>query len=151
MKNFLGNRKREQKTSLFLHEISSIIQRLSQDEPELLKIFITKVELSKDYKICYIYFSTYGDKSDFDKALEILKLYKPSMRKVLAQSISGKFVADLRFLYDKTKEKERELLNFLDEVAQQDAKLEGQAEKKLKVREKESEIEIQDEQLNQEK
>ncbi|MCF7799473.1 30S ribosome-binding factor RbfA [Candidatus Babeliales bacterium] len=128
MKNFLGNRKREQKTSLFLHEISSIIQRLSYDEPDLLKVFVTKIELSKDYKICYVYFSTYADKSDFDKALEILKLYKPSIRRALAQNISGKFAADLRFLYDKTKDKERELLSFLDKVVEQDAQLEVEGE-----------------------
>ena len=121
------SRKREQKTSLFLREISSIIQTLVQDEPALLKVFITKVELAKNYSTCYVYFSTYTDKSDFDEALEILKLYRPSIRKALGQAVSGRYVPDLRFVYDEDKEKERNILNLLDKVAEQDAELEPES------------------------
>ncbi|MBD3273187.1 30S ribosome-binding factor RbfA [Candidatus Dependentiae bacterium] len=111
------NRKREQKTSLFFHEISSLIQKLSLDEPALSKVFVTRVRLSNDYKICFVYFSTYTDKKEFEDALEVLKLYKPSLRKALAQRISGKYTADLVFLYDKAKDKERKINKLLDEVA----------------------------------
>jgi ribosome-binding factor A len=111
--------KREQKTALFLREISSLIQNLSQDEPKLSKIYVSRVELSKDYKICYVYFSTYTDKKDFDEALEILKLYKPSLRRALAQVVVGKYTADLKFLYDESKEKERRMHELLDKIAQE--------------------------------
>jgi ribosome-binding factor A len=112
-----SNRKREQKTSLFFHEISSLVQQLSLDELDLSKVFVTRVRLSNDYKICFVYFSTYTDKAEFDKALKILKLYKPSLRRAMAQSVPGKYTADLVFLYDETKEKERKMNELLDKVA----------------------------------
>lgn len=112
-----NSRKREQKTSLFFHEISSLIQQLSLDEFALSKVFVTRVKLSNDFKICFVYFSTYTDKQDFDKALEILKLYKTSLRRALAQIISGRYTADIVFLYDETKEKERKINDLLDQVA----------------------------------
>lgn len=110
------NRKREQKNSLFLRESSALIQALAMDEPALLKVFITRVRLSNDYKFCYIYFSTYTNKVAYDEALEILKLYKPSLRKALAQRINGKYMADLVFMYDEVKDKERHINDLLDEV-----------------------------------
>lgn len=113
----LGNRKREQKISLFFREISSLIQQLSLDESDLLKVFVTRVRLSNDYKICFIYFSTYTDKTEYDKALKVLKLYKPSLRKAIAQAIPNRYSADLVFLYDETKEKERKINELLDKVA----------------------------------
>lgn len=111
-----SNRKREQKTSLFFHEISNLIRTLALDESDLLKVFVTKVSLSNDYSICYVYFSTYTDKSDFDKALPILKLYKSSLRKAMAQAISSRYAADLVFFYDETKDKERKINALLDEA-----------------------------------
>lgn len=117
MKSSASTVKREQKNALFLREISSLIQRLSQDEPDLSKTFITKTRLSNDYSICYVYLSTYLDnKDDFFKALEILKLYRPSLRKALSTLISGRYVADLRFLYDEDKDKERHMTQLLDKV-----------------------------------
>ncbi len=111
-----SNRKREQKTSLFLHEISNLIRTLALDEPALSKVFVSRVKLSNDYGICFVYFSTFTDKEDFDNAFEILKLYKPSLRKALAQIVHSRYAANLVFLYDELKEKEREINTLLDEV-----------------------------------
>jgi len=113
------NRKREQKTSLFFHEISSLIQQLAMDEPAIAKVYVTQVRLSRDYNICFVYFSTFAEKKDFDEALKILKLYKPSLRKAMAQKISAKYAADLVFLYDEVKEKERKMQELLDKVAKE--------------------------------
>lgn len=119
--NVSSQRKREQKTALFFREISSLIQSLSLDEPKLFKIFVSRAKLSKDYRICFVYFSTYSDnKKDFDEALEILKLYKPSLRSAISKSIPSKYMADLVFLYDESKEKEREINKLLDEVKQKE-------------------------------
>jgi ribosome-binding factor A len=116
----VSQRKREQKTALYLREISSLVQTLSLDEPVLQKVYVTRVELSKDYKVCYVYFSTYKGRFDFDEALQVLKLYKSSLRKALASTITGKYVPELRFLYDETKEKERSLLDLLDKVKEEE-------------------------------
>ena len=82
------NRKREQKNSLFFREISSLIQQLSLDEPALSKIFVTRTKLSNDYKICFVYISTYTNKDDYDPALELLKLYKAPVTLPLNRNLS---------------------------------------------------------------
>jgi ribosome-binding factor A len=112
--------KREQKTSLFMREISSLIQQLSLDEPSLSKVFVTRVNLTPDYSILYVYFSTYFSKADFDEALEVLKLYKGSLRKALSADIAARYTPNLVFLYDEVKEKERKMLDLLDRVKKED-------------------------------
>jgi len=119
VKHDLKERKREQKTTLVLRSLAAMLQRLALDEPALSKVFVTKVKLSGDYKICYVYFATYGDPADFDEALKVLKLYKPSMRRALAQDVGGRYTSDLMFLYDTAKEKERRVQELLDKVAQE--------------------------------
>ena len=101
-----------------LKEIAALVQEISMDEPKLLTVFITYITLSKDGGICYVYFSTYTNKEAFDEALEILKLYKPSMRKALAQTGHSRYVPNLRFLYDEAKEKERKINKLLDDVSE---------------------------------
>lgn len=108
--------KREQKKSFLLKEISALVRQLAADESELSSLFVTKIELSKDTGICYVYFSTYTDKSAFDKGLELLKLYKPSMRKALAQAMHTRYVPDLIFRYDTAKEKERRVTDILNTI-----------------------------------
>ena len=112
--------KREQKTALFFREISNLIQKLSLDEPEISKVYVTKVKLSKDSGICFVYFSTYQNKEDFNNALEVLKLYKPSLRTALSKAVTGRYTPNLVFLYDAAKEKERKLTELLDKVSQED-------------------------------
>jgi ribosome-binding factor A len=108
--------KREQKKSFLLREISALVQRVSADEPKLSSLFVTRVDLSKDTGVCYVYFSTHTDKKAFDEGLEILKLYKPSIRKALASIMSTRYVPDLVFRYDKAKEKERRVTTLLDKI-----------------------------------
>jgi len=95
-----------------------LVQKVAMDEPKLLTIFITHIELSKDGGICYVYFSTYTNEETFNEALEILKLYKPSMRKALSNIGHSRYVPNLRFLYDKSKEKERHINKLLDDISE---------------------------------
>ena len=118
-KNTVHQVKREQKKSFYLKEIASLVHQISIDEPKLIQLFITRIELSRDSGICYVYFSTINDKKAFDEGLEILKLYKPSMRKALAQSLHTRYVPNLVFRYDHTKEKERRVNVLLDEIEQE--------------------------------
>jgi len=111
--------KREQKKSFLLREISALVRSLAQDEPKLSFLFVTKVELSKDTGICYVYFSTHTDKEAFYQGLEILKLYKPSMRKALAKILQTKYVPELFFKYDSAKEKERKINVLLDKISEE--------------------------------
>ena len=111
--------KRERKKALFLREVSTLIQKISEDEPAVRNVYVTRVELSADTGICYVYFSCYVDKADFKEALDVLKLYKPSMRSFLAKSLSLRYAPNLVFLYDEKKEKIQKIDQLLDEVHQE--------------------------------
>lgn len=111
--------KREQKKNFLFQEIAALVRSLTADEPKLSSLFVTRVELSKDGGVCYVYFSTYTDKEAFVQGLEILKLYKPSMRKALAQAMHSRYVPDLIFYYDEQKEKERHITKLLDKIQQE--------------------------------
>jgi ribosome-binding factor A len=116
--------KREQKKSNYLRKISSLIQSLALDEPSVAKVFITRVELSADGGICYVYFSTYDSPEAFDVALETLKLYKPSMRSSLAKQLKTRYVPDLVFMYDKARDKQRRIDLILSQISSEDTKKE---------------------------
>lgn len=118
--------KRERKKALFMRELSSFIDRIAQDEPLLKNIYLTRVDLSADCGICYLYFGVVPGLNITDEAKEteclkginILKLYKPSMRKNLAHEIPGRYTPDLIFLYDEKKDKIDRVNLLLDQVHQ---------------------------------
>ncbi|MBU1007989.1 ribosome-binding factor A [Candidatus Dependentiae bacterium] len=112
--------KREQKKSFLLQEISALVRQITADESRLSSLFVTRVELSRDGGICFIYFSTHTTKEAFDEGFPLLKLYKPSMRKALSQAMSSRYVPNLVFKYDETKEKERKITGILDKIASED-------------------------------
>ena len=109
--------RKEQRKSFYLREISSFYQQIALDEPVLSGFFITRAELSADGGICYIYFANYVEGKDFKEALETLKLYKPSMRKALAQSGHGRYVPNLIFKLDEVKGKQRRVDDILDTIS----------------------------------
>jgi len=115
--------KREQKKSLFLRYISTIIQSITQDDPIVAKIYPTRVDFSADTGICYVYFATYDANTDaetiYQEAVKKLILYKPSMRAALAKKIDGRYTPDLLFLFDTTTEKVRAINSILDKVQEE--------------------------------
>ncbi len=121
-RNSINEIKRARKKSLFLRKISELVQSLSAEDAAVAAAFITRVELSSDTGICYIYFSSFPDPSGlssqevFDKALEKLKLYKPSMRKALSKMLHGRYVPDLIFLFDEKREKVGRINELLSKV-----------------------------------
>jgi ribosome-binding factor A len=104
------------KKSFLLQELSVLLRQISADEPKLSTLFVTRVELSPEGGLCYVYFTTLTDESAFSEGLEVLKLYKPSVRKALAQIMKTRYVPDLAFRYDHTKEKERRINSLLDKI-----------------------------------
>ena len=129
--------RRSQKKSFYIQQLSDFIMQIAYDEPAVLKVFLTRVELSSDGGICYIYFSAYGANSAeareeaFNEACGRLILYKPSLRKALAQSMHSRYVPQLRFMFDEKREKEMRINDLLlkvgDELAEIDAKEEQQS------------------------
>lgn len=121
--------KREQRKSFYLRELSQLLYSLTQDVPALGSIFLTRVDLSADGGICYLYCSALptsecnSPEEIFEKALPQLKLYKPGLRTALAQLSSKRYTPDLIFLFDEKKEKVDKMNDLLDKV-QEDLKKE---------------------------
>ena len=119
MKKVAGKVKREKKKSFLLQEISNLIRQIAADDPRIKSIFVTKIELSKSGGICYVYFSSYDSNYDPKEYLEVLKLYKPSVRTAMSKILQSKYIPDIRFTHDEGKDKERRIHALLDEISQE--------------------------------
>ena len=108
--------RREQKKKALFRMLSSLIQTIACDDAALNSLFVSRVELSDDGSMCYIYFSTYTTQEAFETMLPKLILYKPSMRAALAKEFQSRYTPDLIFYYDKIKDKERAIHELLDQV-----------------------------------
>lgn len=112
--------KREKKKSFFLQEISNFIRQISEDDQRIKSVFVTKVELSKSGGMCHVFFSSYDSNFNPQESLEVLKLYKPSVRTAISKVMHSKYIPDIRFVYDKAKEKERRIHELLDEISKEE-------------------------------
>ncbi|MGE0206645.1 MAG: ribosome-binding factor A [Candidatus Babeliales bacterium] len=108
--------KRAQKEKLFFREISQLLFQLNLDDPRTRGISLSRVSLSPDKSICTAYFYTPEGENFFNEILEILKLYRGSMRKALAGKIESRYVPELRFMFDDRYEKQAHLEELLDKV-----------------------------------
>lgn len=108
--------KRAQKEAHLARKIAELLLRASLDDARLKDIFITHVKLSADKSLCTVYFySTHGQEY-FDELLTILKLYKPSMRKALSETIHSRYTPDLVFTFDRLFEKHQRIEQLIETV-----------------------------------
>jgi ribosome-binding factor A len=109
--------KKAQKERLLFREISKLFLQLQIDDDRLHNAWLSKLELSPDKSVCYVHFYTpNGEKKFHEEFLEILKLYKPSMRKAIAAKVDGRYTPEIIFRFDKTYEKQERILNILDSL-----------------------------------
>jgi ribosome-binding factor A len=111
--------KRAQKESLLLREVSKMFHTITMEDSRLLGLFVNRVELSTDKGWCTIFFYTVDGFEKYSEQFEILKLYKPSMRKGLSMGIKGRYVPDLKFEYDSKFEKQQRLEKAMAQAALQ--------------------------------
>lgn len=92
--------------------------RAATDEPLIRDLTITRVDLTDDKGICFIYFYTPLGQEFFKKdTLNVLIPYKPSLRKALAQLIYGRTVPDLVFRFDTTFDKVMRIEKLIESVS----------------------------------
>lgn len=92
--------------------------RAATDEPLIRDLTITRVDLTDDKGICFIYFYTPLGEEAFKKdTLNVLIPYKPSLRKALAQLLHGRTVPDLVFRFDTTFDKVMRIEKIIDSVS----------------------------------
>ena len=110
--------KRAQKESQLHRILSEIFLELVLEEPRLTGIYINKVVLSKDKSCCTILFFC-ADQQQFRDSFETLILYKPSMRKAIAQKMASRYVPELRFAFDKKCGRQQKLEAALHQVSKE--------------------------------
>lgn len=111
--------KREQKKALYLRHLAELLRSLSETELAVREVYITRVDFSNDTGICYVYFAAYNSREReqaFKAALEVLKLYKASLRQALAKMIHSRYVPNLVFLYDAAREKQMRVEELISKV-----------------------------------
>lgn len=115
--------KRAQRESLFLRTISELLSRTAADDIRLAGVFITKISLSSDKSSCTVYFYMPEGASQFKEKLEVLKLYKPSLRKALAAEVQGRYTPEIIFRFDDNYEKTLRIEEIFEKIKQDDKPL----------------------------
>lgn len=110
--------KREKRKTYFFKELVSLIQELGGREKKIADLFVSHIDISESGGICYVYFSSYKEPGEeiFNEALDLLKLYRGSLRKAFSDRVQVRYAPELIFVYDKAKEKERIINHLLDKV-----------------------------------
>lgn len=108
--------KRAQKEKLLLREISLLFLSLIKEHPQLGVLTPTRTELSTDKGTVHVFFYTAEGIEKYEELLELLKLYRPSMRKNLAQKIRGRYVPEIRFHYDDKFTKQERFEQIMEKV-----------------------------------
>ncbi len=119
MARTLADIKRAQKESLLLRELSNFYLRITMDDDRLRDISLNRVKLSKDKSVCSLFFFSLKGVEHFQETMPFLILYKPSMRKALAQSINARYTPQLVFKYDSPFEKSLKLDVLLDQLKEE--------------------------------
>lgn len=125
MINFVPKRiqeiKKAQKEKLFFREISQLLLQLTFDNPALRDLIISRISLSDDKSVCTVYFYTAQGLEQFKQKLELLKLYKPSLRKAIADTIKGRYTPELLFKFDEQYEKGEKISQLLEKIKTEDS------------------------------
>ena len=116
MNNKLPEIRKAQKEALLQKELSQLFLQICMDDPRLTGAFITHVNLSPNKSVCDIYFYVPGGLEAFAPIRSVLILYKPSLRKALAQRVPSRHVPDIVFKYDDKFEKQMKLENIFNEI-----------------------------------
>lgn len=117
--------KREQRKSFLIRELSTMLHNLCEDEPTFSTLFISRIDLSDDGGICYVYLATLpteiitNPEEHFKSLLPQLKFYKPSMRKALAGVLQKRYTPDIKFMFDNKFEKVDNINRLLNKVQEE--------------------------------
>lgn len=99
-----------------MREISNFFLRITHDEPSLRPLSVSRVKLSSNKSTCSVFFYIEGGKEAFRNLFGTLVLYKPTLRKALAQQIQSRYTPDLVFKYDADFEKQLSIIHKLDKI-----------------------------------
>lgn len=114
--------KRAQKESLYLREISQLFLNVTRENSIFKDLFISRVALSESGSVCTVYFYSSLGREEFERLLEDLKLYKPSLRKALSSRIASRYTPEIIFKFDDQLKKQLEIEELIERVKEDDAR-----------------------------
>jgi len=112
----LSEIKKSRKKSLFFKEITKLFMQATLDDKRLQGLIVSDVSLSSDKSACTIYFYTEQGKEHYEELFDTLILYKPSLRKAIANEIKLRRVPELIFKFDSKYQKRQRLEQLLDSI-----------------------------------
>lgn len=113
--------KRAKKEALYFREVSRLLLAIELDEPRLRNLTLSHVAFSADFGLCTVFFYTPGGQEAFNALLDVLVLYKPSIRKGISQAIPSRYTPELVFRYDTQYEKQRRIEDLLEKIKEEES------------------------------
>lgn len=108
--------RRQRKVAELLHEeISQLIQYSTKD-PRLGFVTVTGVEVSPDLRLAWVYITVLGDEDDAKKSLDGLTSAAGFFRHNLKETISLRYIPELRFKLDTSLEYGSHIEALLDTI-----------------------------------
>jgi ribosome-binding factor A len=108
--------RRQRKVAELLHEeISQLIQHGTKD-PRLGFVTVTGVEVNPDLRLAWIYVTVLGDEDDAKQSLEGLASAAGFFRHALKETVSLRYIPELRFKLDTSLEHGSRIDALLDTI-----------------------------------
>lgn len=98
--------------------ISTILHTSYQQES--VYITITEVEVAPDLRFARVFFSVLGDPLNRKQAISFLSKHKREIRSKLSKAVVLKYLPHLEFQFDPSIEKGIKLIDYMDEVEEND-------------------------------
>jgi ribosome-binding factor A len=114
--------RKSQKESLLLREIAQLFNVIANEDPELKNLFVNRVALSDNGGMAEVYFYSSLGRDEFERVFQQLKLYKPSLRKAIADRVPGRYTPDIRFRFDDQLKKQLAIEELIEQVKEHDAR-----------------------------
>ena len=95
----MASRRQRQVAELLHEEISQLIQHDTRD-PRLGFVTVTGVEVSADLRVAHVYVSVLGDESEAQSTLAGLASAAGFFRHTMRQTLSLRYIPELRFKLD---------------------------------------------------
>ncbi len=99
-----------------------VVEQTLRESPWLQRIFVTRVALSKEGGCVNIFVWSMDDKEPGREALDALKVYRPAIRKVVADILCSKWTPEISIRLDKKIAQARRAGGLMNKVFEQEHK-----------------------------
>lgn len=115
----MSTRRQRRVAELIHRELSRLLMFETQD-PRVVNVTITEVDVTPDLMLARVYFSVLGGADEESEALSGLNRASGFLRTRLAEGVRLRFVPELSFKLDKSAAYGRRIDELLDQIAESD-------------------------------